>query len=100
MWYWVQKSLKSWAINWVIGWYWLMASQPQVLACMMTDLLQWWAFLKPTGTPVDQTLHVSLQGIEAIHIDWQQGVKVAKAGSVKMTLSSLIFNRKVSLPLC
>ena len=36
--------------------------------------------LKPTGTPVDQTLHVSLQGIEAIHIDWQQGVKVANSG--------------------
>jgi putative ABC transport system permease protein len=31
--------------------------------------------LAATGTPVDQTLHVSLQGIEAIHIDWQQGVK-------------------------
>ena len=36
--------------------------------------------LKPTGTPVDQTLHVSLQGIEAIHIDWQQGVKIANSG--------------------
>ena len=34
--------------------------------------------LKATGTPVDQTLHVSLQGIEAIHIDWQHGVKVSK----------------------
>ncbi len=32
--------------------------------------------LETTGTPVDQTLHVSLQGIEAIHIDWQQGVKM------------------------
>ena len=32
--------------------------------------------LAPTGTPVDQTLHVSLEGIEAIHIDWQQGVKL------------------------
>ena len=32
--------------------------------------------LAPTGTPVDQTLHVSLQGLEAIHIDWQQGVKM------------------------
>lgn len=32
--------------------------------------------LAPTGTPVDQTLHVSLKGIEAIHIDWQQGVKM------------------------
>jgi len=33
--------------------------------------------LAPTGTPVDQTLHVSLQGLEAIHLDWQQGVKIA-----------------------
>ena len=31
--------------------------------------------LTPTGTPVDQTLHVSLQGIEAIHLDWKHGVK-------------------------
>ncbi|MDG1164356.1 MAG: ABC transporter permease [Porticoccaceae bacterium] len=28
--------------------------------------------LGPTGTPVDQTVHVSLQGIEAVHMDWQQ----------------------------
>ncbi len=27
-----------------------------------------------TGTPVDQTLHVSLEGIEAIHLDWTPGV--------------------------
>ncbi|MGB1383027.1 MAG: ABC transporter permease [Porticoccaceae bacterium] len=33
--------------------------------------------LAATGTPVDQTLHVSLKGIEAIHIDWQHGVKIA-----------------------
>ena len=32
--------------------------------------------LATTGTPVDQTVHISLQGIEAIHIDWQQGVKI------------------------
>ena len=32
--------------------------------------------LDSTGTPVDQTLHVSLQGIEAIHVDWKQGVKM------------------------
>ena len=30
--------------------------------------------LKPTGTPVDQSLHVSLEGIEAIHVDWKNGV--------------------------
>ncbi len=29
--------------------------------------------LKPTGTPVDRTVHISLAGIEAIHIDWQGG---------------------------
>ena len=32
--------------------------------------------LKPTGTPVDRTIHVSLEGIEAIHIDWQEGIPV------------------------
>ncbi len=32
--------------------------------------------LKPTGTPVDQTLHVSLKGIEAIHIGWQNGIQL------------------------
>ncbi len=29
--------------------------------------------LARTGTPVDQTVHVSLAGIEAIHADWQGG---------------------------
>jgi putative ABC transport system permease protein len=29
--------------------------------------------LADTGTPVDQALYVSLEGIEAIHIDWPQG---------------------------
>lgn len=32
--------------------------------------------LAPTGTPVDQTIHVSLQGIEAMHVDWQSGMAV------------------------
>ena len=32
--------------------------------------------LAPTGTPVDQTVHVGLAGIEAIHIDWQSGAPV------------------------
>lgn len=32
--------------------------------------------LEPTGTPVDQTLHVSLQAIEAIHIGWEQGIQL------------------------
>jgi putative ABC transport system permease protein len=33
--------------------------------------------LKPTGTPVDRTVHVPLQGIEAIHKDWIGGRQVA-----------------------
>ena len=32
--------------------------------------------LKRTGTPVDQTVHVQLEGIEAIHIDWQGGAHI------------------------
>lgn len=32
--------------------------------------------LEKTGTPVDQTLHVPLEGIEAIHIDWKDGTKI------------------------
>ena len=29
--------------------------------------------LAATGTPVDRTMHVSLEAIEAIHVDWQGG---------------------------
>jgi len=32
--------------------------------------------LGKTGTPVDRTLHVSLEAIEAIHVDWQNGMPV------------------------
>ena len=32
--------------------------------------------LERTGTPVDRTLHVSLQSIEAMHVDWQHGVRI------------------------
>lgn len=37
--------------------------------------------LMPTGTPVDHTVHVSLAGIEAMHIDWQSGMKVPGEGT-------------------
>lgn len=33
--------------------------------------------LASTGTPVDRTIHVSLQGIEAIHLGFSNGVRVA-----------------------
>lgn len=32
--------------------------------------------LARTGTPVDRTVHVTLAGIEAIHIDWQGGSRM------------------------
>lgn len=32
--------------------------------------------LSPTGTPVDRTVHVTLEGIEAIHIDWVNGAPI------------------------
>lgn len=32
--------------------------------------------LKPTGTPVDRAVHVSLAAIEAIHLGWQSGTKL------------------------
>ena len=32
--------------------------------------------LKKTGTPVDRTVHVALEAIEAIHIDWKSGARV------------------------
>ena len=31
--------------------------------------------LRPTGTPVDQTIHVSLEAITAIHVGWETGAR-------------------------
>ncbi|PHS24695.1 MAG: peptide ABC transporter permease [Methylophaga sp.] len=39
--------------------------------------------LKKTNTPVDRTVLVSLQGIEAIHVDWQSGKRSALKISAK-----------------
>ena len=46
--------------------------------------------LEKTGTPVDRTVHVSLRGIEAIHIGWQDGAPPAFGGrfSPKVTRST------------
>ncbi|MBS7664123.1 ABC transporter permease [Pseudomonas lalucatii] len=38
--------------------------------------------LQRTGTPVDRTLHISLGGMEALHIDWQNGMPARGAGVV------------------
>jgi putative ABC transport system permease protein len=32
--------------------------------------------LAKTGTPVDRTVHVGLDAIEAIHVDWQSGARI------------------------
>ncbi len=37
--------------------------------------------LKPTGTPVDRAVHVSLEGIEAMHVDWRNGATVKGEGT-------------------
>ena len=37
--------------------------------------------LEPTGTPVDRAIHVSLEGIEAMHIDWRNGATVKGEGT-------------------
>ncbi len=37
--------------------------------------------LAPTGTPVDRTVHVSLEGIEAVHVDWRNGMQVQGEGT-------------------
>ena len=38
--------------------------------------------LERTGTPVDRTLHISLTGMEALHVDWQNGMPARGAGVV------------------
>jgi putative ABC transport system permease protein len=43
--------------------------------------------LDRTGTPVDQTVHVSLEAIEAIHIDWQSGARSPIKISADKTLT-------------
>ena len=49
--------------------------------------------LNKTGTPIDRTVHISLAGMEAIHLDWQSGappmpgqeVSAAKARQMDLT---------------
>ncbi len=43
--------------------------------------------LKKTGTPVDKTIHVSLEGIEALHVDWRSGVRSRNGISAEEALT-------------
>ena len=45
--------------------------------------------LAPTGTPVDNTVHVSLAGIEAMHVDWQSGMQVPGEGTSPDTIRNM-----------
>lgn len=38
--------------------------------------------LQRTGTPVDRTLHISLGGMQALHIDWKAGMPAQGAGRI------------------
>ncbi|MEO0550372.1 MAG: FtsX-like permease family protein [Pseudomonadota bacterium] len=38
--------------------------------------------LKPTGTPVDRTIHVSVEGITAIHVGWESGSRNPLADTI------------------
>lgn len=41
--------------------------------------------LKTTGTPIDRALYITLEGMEAIHIDWQNGVPPSVGQETKAT---------------
>lgn len=45
--------------------------------------------LKPTGTPVDRAVHVSLEGIEAMHVDWQSGAPKRGEGTSADTIRAM-----------
>jgi len=45
--------------------------------------------LQPTGTPVDRAIHISLEGIEAMHVDWNNGAAVKGAGTDANTIRGM-----------
>lgn len=45
--------------------------------------------LKPTGTPVDRAIHISLEGIEAMHVDWRNGANVKGEGTSADTIRQM-----------
>jgi putative ABC transport system permease protein len=49
--------------------------------------------LAPTGTPVDKTVHVSLEAIEAIHVGWESGANLGHTPDAE-TLKTYNFQPK------
>ncbi|WED22121.1 ABC transporter permease [Vibrio sp. JC009] len=43
--------------------------------------------LAPTGTPVDKTVHVSLEAIEAIHVGWESGANMGNTPAAEELMS-------------
>ncbi|MGZ6419175.1 MAG: ABC transporter permease, partial [Pseudobdellovibrio sp.] len=39
--------------------------------------------MKPTGTAIDRAIYISLEAMEAIHIDWQSGSAPSEANQIK-----------------
>jgi putative ABC transport system permease protein len=53
--------------------------------------------LAPTGTPVDRSVHISLAGMEAIHLDWMAGVPLpGMAVSAEQSLQQDLTPRQVT----
>jgi len=50
--------------------------------------------LAPTGTPVDRTVHVSLQGIEAVHVDWLGGAPLPGHGKTPAQVQAMTLTPK------
>ena len=50
--------------------------------------------LKPTGTAIDQTVYISLYGMEAIHMDWKNGLAPTQESS---TLVSQITKENIRI---
>lgn len=48
--------------------------------------------MKPTGTPLDRALYISLEAMEAIHLDWQTGAApaIGKEISVNQITSEMV----------
>ena len=38
--------------------------------------------LERTGTPVDRSVHISLEGMEVLHVDWQQGMPARGSAAI------------------
>jgi len=45
--------------------------------------------LQATGTPVDRAIHISLEGIEAMHVDWRNGAPVKGEGTDADTIREM-----------